>query len=301
MSEKIVTIPRRYVIIIVGFFMLFQIIGFVLAILSFIEIRAINQIIELQSSNLVTPIPIGYSSFQPITDNSQWAPIEKEFDGIPMVLVPVGCFEMGSVERDTEQPIQQICFKEPFWIDKYEVTQSQFSRLNGQKEQPNAFVGDSRPIESITWYEAKTFCELRGLKLPSEAEWEYSSRGPSNLIYAWGNEFFSNAVVFGESKGDNAVTVATRSVGSRSDGVSWVGAFDMNGNVWEWTSSIYQPYPYDKLDGRENSASSNNRVRRGGSWSNLVPEELQSSYRNDYPPNQGFEDIGFRCLGEYTG
>jgi formylglycine-generating enzyme required for sulfatase activity len=68
----------------------------------------------------------------------------------------------------------------------------------------------------------------------------------------------------------------------------------MAGNVWEWTSSLYKPYPYDATDGREDMASSGNRVLRGGSWFNL-DDYVRSAYRANDAPDGIDNSVGFRC------
>jgi formylglycine-generating enzyme required for sulfatase activity len=234
-------------------------------------------------------------------------------DGLPMVLVPAGCFTMGSTEEQIdyamtlyddrgslfyadETPTTRVCFAEPFWMDLYEVTQSDFARLGGQAANDNYFDGDNRPRERITWYEARDFCDLRGARLPTEAEWEYTARGPDSLIYPWGNTFVGHTVVYGENSGGETAVVS-----SRPGGRSWVGAYDLSGNVWEWTSTLYMAYPYpiDSRgivvdDGREDTNSTNIRVLRGGAW--LVTEShVRASYRFEYNPSGRINGGGFRC------
>ncbi|MGZ7274509.1 formylglycine-generating enzyme family protein, partial [Streptococcus pyogenes] len=76
-------------------------------------------------------------------------------------------------------PVHEICFEEPFWIDQTEVTQGDFERIYKDLRIQSQFEGLNRPIESITWNEAREFCELgRKGRLPSETEWEYAARGP---------------------------------------------------------------------------------------------------------------------------
>lgn len=227
-----------------------------------------------------------------VTRNTDWTPVTQEFDGVTMVQVPAGCFNMGSEDiSDDERPVNQQCFDGPFWIDRTEVTQADFERLNGQKANPNAFDGDQRPVESITWLEARDFCALRGMRLPTEREWEYAARGPDNLIYPWGNEGSSaNAVWRDNSNGQTAP------VGSRSAGVSWVGALDMSGNVWEWVSSLHQSYPYVGSDGREDLDDRTDfRVLRGGSWGVNITDLLGAAIRFRVNPAFGNSDFGFRC------
>jgi len=243
---------------------------------------------------------------RPVTANADWTPIELDFDGVAMVLVPAGCFEMGMPEDvinalktqysgndeffEALGPVHSQCIQTPFWLDKTEVAQAQFVAHGGVKANPNYFPGDNRPVEQITWFEARDYCEARGGRLPTEAEWEYAARGPDGLAYPWGDEFIGDNVVYGENSNSQ-----TAEVGSKPAGASWVGAMDMSGNVWEWMSSLYKPYPYVATDGRE--ADSDNRtdmrVLRGGSWDNNVTDSFGAANRN-LLDGSNFT-FGFRC------
>src|SRR5689334_5391179 len=139
-----------------------------------------------------TPVPT-------ITHNNQWTPQSETFDGVEMVLVPPGCFMMGSSQADidalnqankttyydNEGPLSQVCFVKPFWIDKYLVTNQQFTRLNGTALVTSHRADAQFPRDNVVWAEARDFCNLRGpsVRLPTEAEWEYAARGPDSLIY----------------------------------------------------------------------------------------------------------------------
>jgi formylglycine-generating enzyme required for sulfatase activity len=232
----------------------------------------------------------------PVNSNDQWQPLTQSFEGVDMVLVPMGCFMMGSENGGTdERPIHQQCFDQPFWIDRNEVSNIQFATFNGVAAQSSNWIGDNRPRESITWFEARDFCEKRDARLPTEAQWEYAARGPDNLDYPWGNDFVSENVVYDSNSGGQTVNVA-----SRPSGVSWVGAWDMSGNVWEWVVSQYRPYPYILSDLREEDLSNLNvqRVWRGGSW--VAPKSfVRAANRGHGVPTTRSNGIGFRCVRDY--
>jgi formylglycine-generating enzyme required for sulfatase activity len=256
--------------------------------------------------------------------NDEWTPVTQDFNGVEMALVPAGCFMMGIDSEDgisEELPVHEQCFEEPFWIDVTEVTNGQFADfLNeaGNQTEGGATWLDAddedvhirqsgetwvpldgsanHPAIEVAWFGAVAYCEGRGMRLPTEAEWEYAARGPDSLTYPWGNEFVAaNAVYESNSGGQSA------EVGSRPGGVSWVGAYDMSGNVSEWASSIYEPYPYDGEDGREVDGSgdgSSDRVLRGGSWTRSTAL-LPAANRVYVDPDFTYHDLGFRCARSF--
>jgi formylglycine-generating enzyme required for sulfatase activity len=229
-----------------------------------------------------------------ISRNEDWIPLELDFDGVAMVLVPNGCFMMGSNTQignrtyEAQQPVHEQCFNMPFWIDKYEVTQEQFQRFGGVKAETYNYTDNNFPVTSITWFEANTFCALRGGKLPTEREWEYVARGPSNFVYSWGNYFIETNI------NSSIPTI----VGTKPEGASWVGVMDMNGNVTEWTSSLYQPYPYYTDDGRERDTGNDKSVERtirGFALGSM----FRSSERQGESPSSESGLLGFRCVRPY--
>lgn len=214
----------------------------------------------------------------------------ETFDDVEMVRVPEGCFYMGSmVGGDTVRPVQEVCFDAPFWIDRFEVTNAQYEAVTGD-DPPSAFSDPEQPVDSITWYDARDYCERRGARLPTETEWEYAARGPDSLTYPWGNDFNTDYTVSGENSDFQPATV-----GSRAEDESWVGAMDMAGNAWEWVSTAWDVYPYDADDGRENIDTDNLRVKRGGAWDETNPEQFRTFVRWDGFPDEVQEVTGFRC------
>jgi formylglycine-generating enzyme required for sulfatase activity len=213
-----------------------------------------------------------------------WTPQFQTFDGFEMALVPSGCFMMGSDTGEAdERPVSEQCLTAPFWIDRYEVT-------NAQVGSTGTFGGDNRPRDSLTWHEASAFCVGRGGRLPTEVEWEYAARGANNRVYPWGNHFNPDLLIF-----DATSNGQSSDVGSRPDGASWVGAEDMSGNLWEWTSTVYSFYPYNAADGRESQNELFSRAVRGGSWVSEVAM-MRSSNRAAAEPARRDPNNGFRCV-----
>jgi serine/threonine-protein kinase len=242
-----------------------------------------------------TPVLVGFPG-NPVTANNQWTPVKQTFDGVEMLLVPAGCFMMGSNDGGAdEKPVHQVCFDKPFWMDLTEVTNGQFAQLGGQAGRSSYFTGDNRPREQITWTEADDFCRKRGARLPSEAEWEYAARGPDSLTYPWGDAFV----------GDNAVwnTSQTADVGSKPQGAAWVGALDMSGNVWEWVNDWYDPSTYGTLSqpatNPQGPGNGQYRALRGGSWDFTGTDFLRAATRSRLTPVNGYSSNGFRCARSY--
>ncbi len=237
--------------------------------------------------------------------NRDWKVVTQAVNNVEMVLVPPGCFQMGSTDDQikyavsqggsadwfaSEQPVQQLCFDKPFWIDRFEVTNKQFGDFGGKAK----IQGENRPRENVSWLEARDFCAARGGRLPTEAEWEYAARGPDSLNYPWGQEFVKDNAVQSLNSGDQ-----TAAVGSKPGGISWAGALDMSGNVGEWVHSIAKPYPYNADDGRENDTDTSAlRGMRGGTWSGSAID-LCSAFRGLLPPTERFFNVGFRCARDY--
>lgn len=224
-----------------------------------------------------------------VTGNNKWTPVVQSFDNVEMVKVPPGCFDMGSVQgRRDERPVTRICIDKAFWIDRFEVTNEQYGS-------EGAYKGPKRPRENLTWFEARDHCLKRGARLPTEAEWEFAARGPDSLLYPWGNRLIDTNLRYDKNATDTA------DVGTYPAGVSWVGAYDLSGNVWEWVSSLYRPYPYSATDGREDmSDTTSKRVYRGG-WYSYIDLASSAVMRFQSVPVKYDWRIGFRCARDDQG
>jgi formylglycine-generating enzyme required for sulfatase activity len=237
-------------------------------------------------TTMPTPIPTVIPTATAVSNPAvaparEYRPITRvrDKDGAVMVFVPAGEFWMGSDENDPKAgPLESPRHKVgvgAFWIDRTEVTNAQFRQCvdAGPCGPPQKTSSLSRiryykdpeyadyPVVNVTWYQARAYATWAGGRLPSEAEWEYAARGPEGATYPWGEDAPNEGLL-----NYNFYLDDTTPVGSYPAGASWCGALDMSGSVWEWTSSLYRPYPYDAADGREDLEAEGRRVLRGGAF-----------------------------------
>lgn len=244
-----------------------------------------------------------------------------------MIFVPAGSFLMGSEERADEQPVGEV-WVDGFWIDRTPVTNGQFRAFweAGLYDDPTApcweglqagyqwirkmeerrvprywydpqWNQSDQPIVGVTWYEAMAYARWAGKRLPTEAEWEKAARGADGRRFPWGNEF--------DSQRCNVAATGlgcTTAVGHFAPaGDSPYGVAEMAGNIWEWTSTLYHPYPYQADDGREAWRDhTGRRVLRGGSWQSRFAQHVRCANRYYAEPTFGFVTTGFRCAQSYA-
>jgi formylglycine-generating enzyme required for sulfatase activity len=239
---------------------------------------------------------------------------------VEMILVLEGGFVMGRDDTNEEVGPSHTVYLDAYYIDKYEVTNSQYRACVdvGVCETPaekrshtreNYFDNpefDSYPVIYINWDMAKAFCEWRGGYLPTEAQWEKAARGADGQTYPWGEEVsvdetFGNFKYEGYIEDPQGLTGDTVPVGSYEKGVSPFGVHDMIGNVYEWVSdwfsaTYYQTSPESNPLGADNGecmyGSGACKVIRGGAW---VSGAYSASGRIESRPASASDSVGFRC------
>jgi formylglycine-generating enzyme required for sulfatase activity len=253
-----------------------------------------------------------------------------------MIQIPAVAFTMGLdkyVARDLcagirgsqcstdffrdEDPEHRVTL-DNFLIDPYEVTNAAYancvadSSCSPPTESGSAlrasYYGNPEfadfPVLFVTHRAAIAFCEWRGVRLPTEAEWELAARGTNELYFPWGNSFEGNFANFCDAncREDHRATryndghADTAPVGSYPRARSPYGVYDMAGNVWEWTADWYD-HDYYEVSPDANPTgptTGSERVIRGGSWYN-TGSFLHSALREYVEPNAARDNLGFRC------
>jgi formylglycine-generating enzyme required for sulfatase activity len=223
---------------------------------------------------------------------------------------------IGSAARDNELNDKPTPTLE-FFIARYTVTVAQFRAF---VEAANFKLGDegalrdpdSRPVRFVSWNEALQYCDWlqnefisqdalkrsavaqrvsQGwrITLPSELEWEKAARGGlTGKVFAWGDDPDANRANYDDTGIDDATAVGCFPENN-------YGLHDMVGNVWEWTRSVYEPYPYKADDGRERLTIDDGKVVRGGSWY-YHRGYARCAFRGRNVPDLRSSYVGFRVV-----
>jgi len=190
-----------------------------------------------------------------------------------MVLIPAGSFIMGTDIRFPDEGPEHKVYLKAYYIDKYAVTNLQYKKFIDatHRRSPSNFVNRTypdgkvdHPVTFVNWYDAKAYCEWAGKRLPTDEEWEKAARGTDGRMFPWGNEFNINNANTPMRWNVLHMEGDTSPVGAFKGGASPYGLYDMSGNVWEWTSSWYEPYP-GNTHVSENYGEKY-KVLKGGSW-----------------------------------
>lgn len=153
---------------------------------------------------------------------------------------------------------------------------------------------DDHPVVNISWQDAYDYAEWAGKRLPTEAEWEFASRGGSkSKKYKFAGSNNLNDVAWYSANSD----LRTNPIGTKSP--NELGIFDMCGNVLEWCSDWYSPYDLSDINNPSGGKKGNFKVLRGGSW-NVNELGCRITLRNHYDPDTYDNYFGFRCVKDLS-
>jgi formylglycine-generating enzyme required for sulfatase activity len=232
---------------------------------------------------------------------------------IEMLLIPPGSFQMGCSQSilsgcdEGESPVHTVTLTNAFYLGRYEVTQAQWQARMGSN--PSLFTSPSsdvpadqvpnRPVERVSWdmiAGAGGFMALAGMRLPTEAEWEYAYRAGTTTAFhgftGYPNGTNDDTLVGSIAWYSSNSNSPTRPVGGKAG--NGFGLHDMSGNVWEWVNDWYGSYSSGAQTDPTGPATGALRVGRGGSWGSGA-FALRASYRNTIMPGSAYGDVGCRA------
>ncbi len=232
-----------------------------------------------------------------------------------MILIPAGTFTMGSDRRaEDEKPAHKVYLK-AYYIGKHEVTNAEYYEfwmsLQDEKESATRHTPENfsyhphigtwpdratkypnHPVVGVSWHDAKAYAEWKGMRLPTEAEWEKAARGYTERTFPWGNalELYANS-----AEKNDGYENRLSPVGSFPKGKSFFGVMDMAGNVWEWTADWYSDvyYYHSPKQNPTGPAAGSWRVVRGGSWIDRIAR-CSTTFRFYLYPTLKTSFVGFR-------
>ncbi len=229
-----------------------------------------------------------------------------------MVLISEGKFKMGAVDGgDSEKPVHEVNLS-PYYLDHTPVTNRQFKTfVESAGYLTTAEKRDGRiswltyatldrldhPVVCVSWFDAKTYADWAGKRLPTEAEWEKAARGGLDLKrYPWGEEQPSDKNVNWNRIQMNSVAPPPTTVVAQFSANGY-GLFDMAGNVWHWCNDWFAVDYYAISPNINPSGPANGqyRVRRGASWNVRESFRLRCANRGAMMPDNYWPNLGFRC------
>lgn len=283
---------------------------------------------------------------------AQFKTVVNKKDGLRYVKIPRGSFLMGCATGDKyceaeEKPQHKVRITKSFWLSQTEITVAAFRKfvvetkyvpssvkanqgrmyrneLNDWQwakgltwETPvevGAKVPDDFPVAQVSWDDADAFCRFAGGRLPTEAEWEYASRGGlADKIYPWGNAELPSVNGIKQSNAPDESTArmfpAMKTIKGYDDGFAiyaptasfapnGFGLFDMAGNVWEWTNDFFAGKSFTEKERKnpKGATTGDAKIVRGGSWA-YSPEQHRSSERGYFEHKEFWTaSLGFRCV-----
>lgn len=263
----------------------------------------------------------GKTPIEVLSSDSQKIMIKRSADQMIMTSIPAGEFFMGSDEplHDGAEKPSILVKMSAYWIDQFEINQGQYGaciKAGACNSKISGSLSPSRsdlPMTGISWDEARAYCQWLGMDLPTEAQWEFASRGTLSMVYPWGNSVFPTAlrtdlshnISYPESL-SGPLSATTSMVYDRSS----FGIFNLAGNVSEWAldtaeiseSGVTLPRKLAPAEQEKRKSvnffsktPSDYRVVKGANFGIFFPSFLRGSFRRGVEKQFKIETIGFRC------
>jgi formylglycine-generating enzyme required for sulfatase activity len=256
---------------------------------------------------------------------SRWTDVVGVLEA-SVVALPAGWGAMGAANGPANAQPQRSVYLDAYRIDRYEVTNLQYAAFVAARQgRPPVYwasgshpVGAAtHPVVGVSWWDAASYCEWAGKRLPTEAEWERACASLDGLTYPWGDLWDPtrpNVTLEPMASLDDAwswltpeaqAPAALRPVGDQAGDVSHDGVCDLAGNASEWVADWYDPHAYSVLTNLNPVGLGPpwNHSVRGGSWLfrhndvELMVDQSRCAFRNASHAG-GDPRIGFRCAAD---
>jgi formylglycine-generating enzyme len=212
-----------------------------------------------------------------------------------MIFIPSGTFVMGTNSvSGIASPEHKVSLPD-FYIDRIEVSNAEYREFvtRYKHRPPPSWQGgvipsgqEDYPVVTVSWADARRYCQVQRKRLPTEAEWEKAFRGENGALYPWQEDRFHPTF----TRTIESAVLGPEKVFTINRDVSPYGVQHMAGNVREWVDAFLLPY----TGYQGSTVSGSYRVIRGGSWAKDRHHAV-GWYRDGSHPNYGWEDVGFRC------
>lgn len=218
-----------------------------------------------------------------------------------MILIPAGEFFMGEDGTKKSLGPRHAVYLDDFYIDQFHVTNLYYQTFVNEtqrlapphwnaQQHPRKIA--NHPVAFVSWHDADAYCTWAGKRLPTETEWEKAARGTDGRMFPWGKKHLQNhANIYQENIKNTTV------VNQYPQGKSPYGLYDMAGNLFQWTSSWFLPYPGNKVP--HPNFGKTLRVLRGGSFYDCSNYRCGISFqtfnRISLLPQTLAISAGFRC------
>ena len=214
------------------------------------------------------------------------------------VEIPAGIYFVGGEDEEDNRPARPVRVR-GFFIDIHPVVNQQYARFlrdshylpRGEFDPEDSQKRPLFPVTDITHEDACAYARFYGKRLPTEWEWEIAARSmKKDVVYSAGKVPSLETGNFFRYKQENGITPVF------AYSPNELGLYDMAGNVFEWTSSLYPP---EKIQGKYGK-SFRLMVLRGGAWTNIA-HDVRVTTRTPFPASRYLPWIGFRCVSEKKG
>lgn len=219
-----------------------------------------------------------------------------------MILIPAGEFIMGEDFAKKSLGPRHTVYLSDYYIDQYHVTNFYYQTFVNETHHappPNWIEGrfqkgqGNHPVSFVDWFDAAAYCNWTGKRLPTEAEWEKAARGSDGRMFPWGPHYLK-----GHANVQQEGIKSTTAVNLYPEGKSPYGLYDMAGNLFQWTSDWFLPYPGNTIP--HPNFGRTLRVLRGGSFYDCTNYRCGISFqtfnRISLLPQTRAISAGFRCV-----